>query len=104
MDNAAAANNDNDDDIFSDTDTTAIITETENEGPTPFPEPFQKENVTFMRLIRRLEQQPEFERRCFETPCINEFIHRFPVYGKYEEASFCRAYNAVKVWFGKCKE
>ena len=107
MDNAAVANNNNDNNNNninnSDTETTVIVTDTDNEGPTPFPEPFQKENVTFMRLIRRLEAQREFERGRFETPCINDFIHNFPVYGKYEEASFGRAYDAVKVWFGKCK-
>ena len=95
----AANNNNNDGHNIS--DNTVIVTDLDDEYPLPFPEPFQKENVSFMRLIRRLKQQEEF--RNFETPQIDEFIRRFPVYGAYEAQSFRRAFTAVQRWFQQCK-
>ena len=92
--NANAANNNiNNNDV--------IVTDVDDVGRRPFPEPFQKENVTFMRLLKRLKNQPEY--RGFRTPSIEDFIDRFPVYVGYEEESFHRAYNAVKRWFRQCK-
>ena len=82
-------------------DNIVVITDIDDRTPCLFPEPFQKENLTFMRLLRRLKQQEEF--RNFETPQIDEFIWRFPVYGAYESQSFRRAFVAVKEWFQQCK-
>ena len=91
-DNNNNNNNDNNDNNNNDNNI-VIVTDLDEEAPLTFPEPFQKENVSFMRLIRRLKQQEEF--RNFETPQIDEFIRRFPVYGAYETQSFRRAFIAV---------
>ena len=82
-------------------DNSVIVTDIDDVAGRPFPEPFQKENVTFMRLLNRLKNEREF--RGFRTPSIQDFIERWPVYGRYEEVSFHRAYNAVRRWFRQCK-
>ena len=94
MENVNAEQNENNNDNDNNNDNNiVIVTDIDEEAPLAFPEPFQKENVSFMRLIRRLKQQEEF--RNFETPQIDEFIRRFPVYGAYETQSFRRAFIAV---------
>ena len=100
VDNFNAANNN--DDNNNNNNNNIIVSDIEEEGPRSFPEPFQKENVTFMRLTRRLKQQEEF-RNFYKTPQIDAFIRRFPVYGAYEALSFRRAFNAVQRWFQQCK-
>lgn len=95
----AADNNNNNGHNIS--DNTKVITDIDDRTPKPFQEPFQKENVTFMRLLSRLKGQPEFRR--YKTPSIDAFICRFLVYGKYEEQSFRRAFYTVKRWFQRCK-
>ena len=88
----AADNNNQDGHNIS--DNIVVITDIDDITPRLFPEPYQKENLTFMRLLRRLKQQEEF--RNFETPQIDKFTRRFPVYGAYESQYFRRAFVAVK--------
>ena len=58
VDNVNDANNNNDNN--NNNNNSMIVSDIDDLGPKAFLEPFQKENITFMRLLRRLKQQPEF--------------------------------------------
>ena len=66
-----------------------------------FPQPFTRKNRNLMRLVKRVEEQPEIRR--WEAPPIQQFFHRFPVYREYEFNSFKQAYDAVKRYFKRSK-
>ena len=84
-----------------------VVSDSDSHMPTskcPFPDSdkLTKENMSLMRLIERLKQQPEF-RRSYATPDINTFISRCPVYAQFQIKSLKKAYAVAKRHFARCE-